>query len=116
MAGYSPRQSFNHKMKLIIVGANGFVATELIRQSLRLPAVDEVVAVSRSEVSPPRKLYPNSNLSKLQVVKVDDYDVYNEATTKAFVGADACIWCVHFSSEAFILLPVVHLWFDIWNE
>lgn len=80
-------------MKLIIVGANGFVAKELIRQSLRLPAIGEIVAVSRSDVPPPSKLYPNSNLSKLQVVKVEDYDVYTDETKKAFSGADACIWC-----------------------
>lgn len=85
-------------MKLIVVGANGFVAAEIIRQSLRLPAVGTVVAVSRSDVVPPSKPYPNSNLSKLQVVKVEDYDVYTEETKKAFVGADACIWCVLSSS------------------
>lgn len=81
-------------MKLIVVGANGFVATEIIRQSLRMSAVGEVVAVSRSEVAPPNKLYPNSNLSKLRVVKVEDYDVYTDATREAFAGADACIWLV----------------------
>lgn len=84
-------------MKLIVVGANGFVATEIIRQSLRLPAIGEVVAVSRSEVPSPTKLYPNSNLSKLTVVKVDDYDVYTNATKEALAGADACIWFVFLS-------------------
>lgn len=81
-------------MKLIVVGANGFVATEILRQSLRLSAIGEVVAVSRSEVSPPSKPYPNTNLSKLRVVKVDDYDIYTDATKEAFAGADACIWSV----------------------
>lgn len=81
-------------MKLIVVGANGFVANEVIRQSLRLSAIGEVVAVSRSEVVPPTKLYPNSNPSKLRPVKIDDYDVYTEATKEAFAGADACIWWV----------------------
>lgn len=81
-------------MKLIVVGASGFVATEIIRQCLRSPAIGEVVAVSRSQVTPPSKLYPNSNLSKLTVVKVDDYDVYTDATKEAFAGADACIWFV----------------------
>lgn len=85
-------------MKLIVVGANGFVATEMIRQSLRSPAIGEIVAVSRSEVTPPSKLYPNSNLSKLRVVKVDDYDVYTTVTKEAFLGANACIWFVSPSS------------------
>lgn len=83
-------------MKLIVVGANGFVAKEIIRQSLRTSAVGEVVAVSRSEVTTPEKLYPNSNVSKLRVVKVDDYDIYTDVTKEAFAGADGCIWYVPF--------------------
>lgn len=89
-------------MKLIVVGAKGFVANEVIRQSLRLSAIGEIVAVSRSEVVTPTKLYPNSNLSKLRPVKIDDYDVYTEATKEAFAGADACIWYVLLTSPAML--------------
>lgn len=79
-------------MKLLIVGANGFVAKEVLRQSLRMPAVDSVLALSRKATVTPSDLYPNSDLSKFRSLVVEDYDVYNEDTKAAFADIDACIW------------------------
>lgn len=79
-------------MKLIVIGANGFVAKEVIRQSLRIPAIDSVLAVSRSATTAPSDPYPNTDLSKFQPHIVEDYDVYNDETRAAFADADACIW------------------------
>ncbi|KAB5545844.1 hypothetical protein GE09DRAFT_221249 [Coniochaeta sp. 2T2.1] len=79
-------------MKLIITGASGFVATELIRQSLKRPDITAVVALSRKAVSPPSDA--GANASKLRSVVVKDYDEYPEDVRKEFEGASACIWTV----------------------
>lgn len=79
-------------MKLLIVGANGFVAKEVIRQSLRVSAIDSVLAISRSTTVVPNNPYPGSNLSKFRSLVVEDYDVYSDETKAEFADADACIW------------------------
>lgn len=87
-------QSINRLiMKLIITGATGFVATEVLRQALFLPSVTSVVAVARNSVSPPKDV-PAANAAKLKSVVVPDYGTYSEDVRKEFVGADACIWYV----------------------
>ena len=43
-------------MKLVIVGATGFVATELLRQCIHDERIKEVVTVSRKEVEVPVEL------------------------------------------------------------
>ncbi len=78
-------------MKLIITGATGFVATEVLRQALLLPSITAVVAVARNHVSAPEGLSA-SNTSKLKSVVVSDYDSYPEEVKKEFEGAEACIW------------------------
>ncbi len=79
-------------MKLIIAGATGFVASELLRQSLCWPEITSVVAVARKEVSVPDQLGPGADASKLKSVVVRDYDDYPDEVRKEFAGADACIW------------------------
>ncbi|CAK7225287.1 hypothetical protein SCUCBS95973_005813 [Sporothrix curviconia] len=83
-------------MKLIIAGATGYVATELIRQSLRRPDVTSVVALARKTVAAPADV-AGANAAKLTSVVVKDYETGpydDEATRKALAGADACIWTV----------------------
>ena len=82
-------------MKLIVAGASGFVATEVIRQSLRIAKITSVIALTRSPVSPPSDLRPDADASKLHSVVVKDYDSYPDHVRSHFVGADACIWYVH---------------------
>ncbi|KAF2870486.1 hypothetical protein BDV95DRAFT_607656 [Massariosphaeria phaeospora] len=74
-------------MKLIIVGATGFVGKELLRQSLQRSDITSVVAVSR------RALPPGTS-AKLRSVIVKDYDQYTEEAKKEFAGANACIWTI----------------------
>lgn len=73
-------------MKLIIVGATGFVGTEILRQSLLRKDITSVVAVTR------RALSPSSASPKLQNVVVKDYDQYNDEAKTAFKDANGCIW------------------------
>ncbi|KAF7336825.1 putative nucleoside-diphosphate-sugar epimerase [Mycena venus] len=77
-------------MKLIVTGATGFVAQEVIRQSLRNPNIKSIVALARKPVVPP----PGADASKLKSIVVKDYDEYTDEVKKEFSGADACIWTV----------------------
>ena len=75
-------------MKIVIFGANGFVAKELIRQSLRIPQITSLVVLSRSPVTIPEGLIA----TKLRQVVIDKYDQYPEQVRREFSGANACIW------------------------
>ena len=86
-------------MKLIIAGATGFVATELVRQSLAIPKITSVIALARRPVSAPSNLSPGADVTKLHSVTVKNYDSYPDDVKKHFAGADACIW------YSFWLLP-----------
>lgn len=88
-------------MKLIIAGATGYVATELIRQSLRRPDVTSVVALARKATPVPSGIAPGStDAAKLTSVVVKDYegpydgDDADDRVKTAIAGADACIWTV----------------------
>lgn len=77
-------------MKLIVAGATGFVATEVIRQSLKSTAITSVIALARRSVPIP----DGSDGSKLKSVVVKDFLNYSEEDKKQLAGADACIWYV----------------------
>ncbi|KAK6955647.1 hypothetical protein Daesc_003289 [Daldinia eschscholtzii] len=81
-------------MKLIISGATGFVAREVIRQSLSRNEITSVIALARKPVSIPEKLPPDANPSKLKSVVIEDYENYPEEVKNEFAGAAACIWTV----------------------
>jgi dTDP-4-dehydrorhamnose reductase len=82
-------------MKLIIVGATGLVATELIRQSLAMPEITSVVAVARKAV----KLDDENAVhkAKFKSLLITDYEEYPDTLKAEFAGAAACIWQVHSS-------------------
>lgn len=84
-------------MKLIVGGASGYLATEVIRQSLGHPKISSVVALARKPVSAPANTPPEA-AAKLKSVCVKDYpsspDAYPEDVNKEFAGAGACIWTV----------------------
>lgn len=63
-------------MKLIIAGASGFVATEVIHQSLGIPKITSVIAIARRPVSTPLNLGQGADVSKLHSVVLDDYGSY----------------------------------------
>jgi len=81
-------------MKLIVAGATGFVATEVICQSLRRPEITSVVALARKPVPVPSNLDGGADASKLASVVVKDYDDYPDHVAQEFAGAAACIWTV----------------------
>jgi len=81
------------RMKLIITGASGLVATELLRQSLRMREITKVVALARKPVSAPADVSP-ADAAKLQSVVLDDYERYPDDVRSQLAGADACIWSV----------------------
>ncbi|KAJ6021032.1 hypothetical protein N7540_006536 [Penicillium herquei] len=77
-------------MKLIVVGATGLVGSEIIRQSLEIDDITEVIALARKPVQAEK----NSSSSKLMNVIVRDYAEYPEDVKAKLAGADACIWTV----------------------
>jgi len=79
-------------MKLIISGATGFVATEVIRQSLSNPRITSVLALARRPVTVPENLPPEADSSKLKSVVVEDFGKYSDNVKQQLEGADACIW------------------------
>lgn len=79
-------------MKLIVAGATGFVATDVIRQSLRNPKITSVIALARRAVSAPENTGSDADASKLKSVVVEDFGTYPEDVKKHFADADACIW------------------------
>ncbi|KPM36032.1 Succinate-semialdehyde dehydrogenase [NADP(+)] [Neonectria ditissima] len=87
---YQPSFIQSSNMKLIVAGATGFVATEVIRQSLLMREVTSVIALSRKPIS----LDSSAGSSKLKTVIVKDYDFYPEDVRKEFADANACIWTV----------------------
>lgn len=81
-------------MKLVVTGATGFVATEIIRQSLSIPKITSVIALARRPVSPPLNLGPAADVAKLHSAVLDNYGSYPDHVIKQLAGADACIWTV----------------------
>ncbi|KFA66239.1 hypothetical protein S40285_05115 [Stachybotrys chlorohalonatus IBT 40285] len=75
-------------MKLIISGGSGYVATELIRQSLSLPQITSLVVLTRRPITAP----DHANAGKLKQVLIEDYARYPENIRKELSGANACIW------------------------
>jgi uncharacterized protein YbjT (DUF2867 family) len=82
-------------MKLIIAGATGFIATEVVRQSLKHSQITSVIALARKPVSAPENLAPGE-AAKLHSVVVKDYDEYPDEVKKQLANADACIWCTEY--------------------
>ncbi|KAK7700298.1 hypothetical protein SLS64_011111 [Diaporthe eres] len=78
-------------MKLVVVGGTGLVATELIRQGLRVPEITSLVALARRPV---QLDVDASDASKFESVVVHDYAHYSDSVKAALAGADACIWTV----------------------
>jgi uncharacterized protein YbjT (DUF2867 family) len=75
-------------MKLIIAGASGFCASEVVRQALVHPKITSIVALTRRTVDVP----DGADTSKLKIVQIEDYDRYSDEAKKEFAGAGGCIW------------------------
>ena len=79
-------------MKLIVTGATGFVATEVIRLALQIPKITSVIALSRREVQIPSGITNDDSVKKFRSVIVDNYLHLSDAVKKELTGADACVW------------------------
>lgn len=79
-------------MKLIIGGATGFVAEELIRECLKNSAITSIIALGRRETSPPSDA--GASASKLKSIIIEDFESYSDSIKKEIENADACIWYV----------------------
>jgi hypothetical protein len=66
------------------------VATEVIRQAIRNPAIASIVALTRREITPPADA--GADASKLKSVICNDFSSYSDEVKKDLAGADACIW------------------------
>lgn len=77
-------------MKLVVPGATGFLATEVIRQGLNRPEVTSLVAVSRKPIKTPH--VDAVSAAKLRQVIIEDYAEYPDDVKKELAGANACIW------------------------
>ncbi|KAJ5592334.1 hypothetical protein N7537_009238 [Penicillium hordei] len=77
-------------MKLIIAGANGLLGTEIVRQSLQIPEITQVVALVHQTVH----LDESIDSSKVKNVVIDDYGQYPDDVKAEFAGASACTWTV----------------------
>ncbi|CRG83419.1 hypothetical protein PISL3812_00770 [Talaromyces islandicus] len=75
-------------MKLLVVGATGFIGGEVLRQALRNPAITSVVAITRREIPPPAE-----HGDKFRCFVLEDWiSEYPESLQNIIKGADACIW------------------------
>ncbi|TVY64300.1 hypothetical protein LSUE1_G006817 [Lachnellula suecica] len=79
-------------MKLIIAGATGFVATEVLRQAIENPAVTSLIALARRETACPENA--GENATKFTSVVCNDFSNYSEDVKKQLAGANACIWLI----------------------
>ena len=80
------------KMKLIIAGATGFVATEVIRLALSDPRVTSVIALARRITPIPQNTAHGADISKPKAVACDNFEEYPENVKNELSNADACIW------------------------
>lgn len=77
-------------MKLIVAGATGLVGSEIVRQSLQMSAITQVIALARK----PIQIDDNKSSFKLKSVLINDYGDYPDNIKAELAGADACIWYV----------------------
>lgn len=74
-------------MKLIVTGATGFVASEVLRLAVKMSEITSIVAVARRPVK-----LTGPGADKVRSVIVEDYGTYSDAVRAEFAGANACIW------------------------
>lgn len=79
-------------MKLVIVGATGFVGPEVITQALQHPSVTEVMALARRTTPLPEALRYSLVAKKFKSVVLKDFSNYTEDVKQELSGLDACIW------------------------
>lgn len=79
-------------MKLIVAGATGYVATEVIRQALSNKAITSLVGLARRATAIPQNVASDADITKFKSVVCDDFSNYPESIRGDLSGADAVIW------------------------
>lgn len=72
--------------KIIISGVSGRIGTQVLEQALRNPSVSSIIALSR------RPLPELARYMHIEVVILEDFNVYSESVVAKLSGADGCIW------------------------
>ena len=75
-------------MKIIVTGITGTVGSEVLRQAILDPAIEEVIALGRNT---PEVVHP-----KIKFIQHKDFLDYTELAD-VFKNADACLWCLGIS-------------------
>lgn len=81
-------------MKVIVAGATGYVATEVIRQALSNKGITSLVALARRETSIPPNVASDADTTKFKSVVCDDFSNYPESIKGDLARADAVIWLI----------------------
>ncbi|KFY36807.1 hypothetical protein V495_07585 [Pseudogymnoascus sp. VKM F-4514 (FW-929)] len=92
-------------MKIIVAGATGFVATEVIRQALSNPAITSIAALGRRATPVPNNAGPDADVAKLKSVVCDNFESYTESVKKDLAEADACIWLIAVTPSKLRTMP-----------
>jgi hypothetical protein len=85
-----PTSDLEATMKLIIAGAASLLGTEIVRQSLQIREITQVISLALQPVQIDKSI----DTSKLKNLVIRDYSEYPDDVKVEFAGADACIWCV----------------------
>lgn len=76
-------------MKVILTGIAGFVGSEVLAQCREDPTITSIIALTRRIL--PEEITKDP---KVEVIVMEDFNVYPEEVIKKLEGADACIWYV----------------------
>ncbi|KAJ5438567.1 uncharacterized protein N7458_009565 [Penicillium daleae] len=90
-------------MKLVIGGSTGFVATEVLTQALKNPAITSIVALGRREAT--MSTAAGSNAGKLKSVICKDFENYPDSVKTELENADACIWTIAVTPRKLSTVP-----------
>jgi uncharacterized protein YbjT (DUF2867 family) len=75
-------------MRIMVTGATGLIGAEVLRQAITDPAIEEVIALVRSE--------PEVKDPKITVAIHKDFENYTEAAAH-FKRANVLVWCLGIS-------------------
>ncbi|KIW89323.1 uncharacterized protein Z519_10177 [Cladophialophora bantiana CBS 173.52] len=83
-------------MKIIIVGATGFVGKEVVVQSIENSRISSIIVVTRRCIG--KSLSQNP---KVQVILHEDFHAYPADLLEQLLGAQGCVWCLGGKVEDF---------------
>jgi dTDP-4-dehydrorhamnose reductase len=89
-------------MKIILTGATGFVGSEVLRQSLADPLIEQVTVLVRRSVG--------MTNPKLKQIILEDFRDYSKVA--ADLKVDACIWCLGVSQTEVSKEEYIKITFD----